>query len=283
MCESLDDGRYAKCFSLLCHHLTTTKKLLLGCLLWEWWYRLPGNVCSFKISHSQGTCSRSTQFACTNSPRSPPRALRRRLIVSRRVGGAGSSKFVEQGLMKSRTQMGKTCRLPAALSVCDRQCQGGTTARLLFLSWAVVGTGKLWELQLLSGMLCVGATSHQGTLVGNLETCFFVNASTALSLVSRFIGNRAPSGLWLLQGDCGTGSEQVPLSAHLSVFTFENRNYVSCSWLLSAVEFPAVLHCKVKWSWRGDSEGGNSLYKTSPNIQHLSATILYGLFIWSNW
>lgn len=28
-------------FLFLCHHLTTTKKLLLGCLLWEWWYSLP--------------------------------------------------------------------------------------------------------------------------------------------------------------------------------------------------------------------------------------------------
>lgn len=227
-------------------------------------------------------CSRSTQFACTNSPRSSPRALRVRLIVSRRVGGAGSSKFVGQELIKSRTQVGKTCRLPAAVSMCDRQRQGGTTARPLFLSWGVVETGKLWGLHLLSGLLCVGATSHQGTLVRNLVTCFFVNASTALSLVSRFIGNRAPSGLSLLQGgSCSTGSEQVPLSAHLSVFTFENRNYVSCSWLLSAVEFPTVLHCKVKWSWRGDSEGGNSLYEISPNIWHkLNIVEIITNYVW---
>lgn len=44
------------------------------------------------------------------------------------------------------------------------------------------------------------------------------------------------------------------LSVHLSLLTSENRNYVSCSWLLSAVEFLAVLHCKVKGSWRGDSD-----------------------------
>lgn len=71
------------------------------------------------------------------------------------------------------------------------------------------------------------------------------------------------------------------LSACLSLYTSEKRNYDFCSWLWSAVEFLAVLHCKVKGSWRGESEGplrGDSLYKSSPNIQHFSATILYGFF-----
>lgn len=87
-----------RAFLLLCHHLTTTKKKkwLLGMLLClHTLYcgtAFPGNGGSFEISHSQGSegmYCRSIQFACTNSPRSSPRALRMRLIVSRRVWGAG--------------------------------------------------------------------------------------------------------------------------------------------------------------------------------------------------
>lgn len=221
------------------------------------------------------------EFACTTSPRSSPGAVKVRFIVSRRVWGAGSPKFVEHELMKSMTQVGKTCWSLAAISVCGRHCKGEITARPPFLPWTVLGTGKLWGLQPLSGVLGVGATSHQGTLMGNLVTHFL--------LMPPQLWVWSP-GLWATEHHqvcvcCKEGAVAQgvsrSLSAPLSLYTTENRNCVFCSWLLSAVEFLAVLHCTVKGSWRGESEGplrGNSLYKSSPNIHHFSATILYGLF-----
>lgn len=143
------------------------------------------------------------------------------------------------------TQVGKTCRSLAAISVCDRQCKGGTTALNCGGDWKALGAP--------ASVISIGCRGHipPGNTGGKFGDLLFLLMPLQLWVWS--------PGLWAtghhqVCGCCKEGAVAQgvirSLSAHLFLFTSENRNYDSCSWLLSAVEKIAVLH----WRWRGPGE-----------------------------